>query len=430
MSLRGVRVACAAVLGAGLVGCLAPDAPAPLPHTPTRAAYRAFAERTPGLYEPNYLPFMLHQHRTGAESATLFVCRWPEEAMPLSVALQVDAIPDALQRDFHARSPGAYAEAVSEALAVWERALEGHVRFRVVGATEPHDVQIRLRAEQAPVPSEEKQVLGVASVAGACRVAGEGTPETLDVRFAAPSVELYLADVHGLLTPDQVHRVALHEIGHALGMRGHSPIPADLMYAVARDRLQVAEGLSEQDVNSFLSLYALPNGAVYGALPGAAPAPQEAAASDLSPAPHVDARHGFRLRLPDGWTHFATAHGVVAVDGTTWDYAASLQVAVQRYATIDEFLARYGPYYLQRGIVSAPRRVDVAGRHAMRSEIRLRDAPRSEQITLIEVGDGRLLVVTADAPTERMADFRPVFAAVLASLRIRDHPEDAWPSRR
>lgn len=427
---RRAAVALPAAFAVG-VACATGEAPGPLPYEPTRDDYRAFARDQSELYEPNYLPFMLHQRAEGEGRATLFVCRWPASAMPLRVSVVLDAIPDALQSEFHPREPDGYREAVRDALEVWERELEGHVRFEGVALGEAADIRVRLRAERAPVPDGEKQVLGVAELGGGCTAeAGGDEAGPLAVRIEPAQIEIFLADAHGLLASDQVHRVALHELGHALGMRGHSPIPADLMYSVARDRLQVADGLSGQDVNSFLSLYRLPKGTVFARLPRTPSSELATPSPVLDVAPHVDARHGFRLRLPRAWTRFSTAHGVVAVDGVTWDYDASLQVAVQRYATIDAFLERYGGYYLARGAVSAPERISVDGRRAVRSEILLRDAPRAERVTLIEVGDGRVIVVTEDAPAERMQLHRPVFDQVLASLRIRDHPEDAWPSRR
>ena len=88
------------------------------------------------------------------------------------------------------------------------------------------------------------------------------------MRYHVQELRIYVVDRHGLLLPDQVERVALHEIGHAIGMRGHSPIPADVMYEVARDRLG-PDGLGAEDVNSFLSLYAIPCGTVYTSRPSA-----------------------------------------------------------------------------------------------------------------------------------------------------------------
>jgi hypothetical protein len=103
---------------------------------------------------------------------------------------------------------------------------------------------------------------------------------------------------------------------------------------------------------------------------------------------------------------------------------------VQRYATVEEFLERYGAYYSRRGAIGEPTEQRVDGRRAVQTEIVLRDAPRIELVTLIEVGDGRILVVTADGPRDSWEAYRPWFDAVLATLRILDHPEDGWPRSR
>ena len=253
----------------------------------------------------------------------------------------------------------------------------------------------------------------------------------MNVAFEVEELRLFLADEVGLLPPDQVQWIALHEIGHALGMRGHSPIRADLMYEVARDRVLVREGLSDEDVNSFLSLYRLPNGAIFARLApddpvAPAPSPGE---PRLAIAPYVDARHGFELLPPAGWTRVRTSRGMVAVDGYTWDYSASFQVIVHRYPTIEAFLERYGPYYAQRGRTSEPVQLVVDGRRAVQAEIEVFDAPRVEQITLIEIGDGRLIAIVADCPAEQLEEFRPWFALVLSSLNVRNLPQDAWPGR-
>jgi hypothetical protein len=353
--------------------------------------------------------------------------------MPLRFYVAPFEIPDALQDEFHPREPGSFVAAVRDAFAVWERELEGLVRFRPVDEAASADLTVHLLPERAPLPGPELKVLGVTPLRGACRVVGpDPDADRLLVRFDAPELRLFLADEFGLLAVDQVQWIAMHEIGHALGMRGHSPIPADLMYWEARDRVLVQEGLSEQDVNSFVSLYRLPNGAVFGRAhrEPSAPGLEGPGPPQLALAPWVDSNRGYSLRLPDGWTHFGTQHGVVAVDGTTWDYAASLQVAVLRYPTIEEFLERYAGYYLRRGRLAPAVSLVVAGRRALQAEIELYDAPRIEQVTLSEVGDGRVLVVTADCPRERVAAYRPWFSAALASFEIAHLPEDAWPTPR
>jgi hypothetical protein len=147
-------------------------------------------------------------------------------------------------------------------------------------------------------------------------------------------------------------------------------------------------------------------------------------------APYVDTRLGFEYRPPAGWLRVPTAFGMAAVDGTTWDYDASFQVVVQRYPTIRAYLERYGDYYLRRGRASPARERLVDGRPALQLEIELFEAPRTEQITLVEVGDGRVLVVIADCPREAIAAYRPWFEAALGSLEITELPSEAWPPHR
>ena len=180
-----------------------------------------------------------------------------------------------------------------------------------------------------------------------------------------------MADQHGLLLPDQVERVALHEIGHAIGMRGHSPIPADLMYEVVRDRLG-PDGLGVEDVNSFLSLYAIPSGTVYTSL---APAKRQVADAPALPegpprlalAPHVDSQRGFEIQMPMGWLRIPTPFGVVAVNGVPWDYDASVQIIVRRYETIESYLERHAAAHFGTSVITSVQR--CVGRRPSRQEI-------------------------------------------------------------
>ena len=427
----------AALVAGALAACASP-APPPAPYEPDHHDYAVFAEGRRDLYEPNYLPFMVHrtENPEAAGADILFFCRWDDDAMPLRVFVPELAIPDELQDEFRPRDAAPYVAAVHAALQTWERSLDRLVTFRPVASEDAADFTIRLVAERAPEPEPDFKVLGATATRTACEVRGNaGEGGQLDVRFDVDDVHLYVADEFGLLGDDQVQWVALHEIGHALGMRGHSPIPADLMYPVVRDRRLVPDGLSDEDVNSFESLYRLPNGAIFGRVEPPGKAPAEAEAVDpgppvLAPAPYVDVRRGYSVRLPEGWTHFGTEHGLVVVHGATWDYTASFQVMVQRYPTIEAYLDRYAPYYASRGAISPPVRLTVNGRRAVQADIVLSGAPRVEQVTLIEIGDGRLLVVTADSPIQSAAAYRAWFDALVTSLRITDQPEDAWPGRR
>lgn len=431
MSARRAGAALAALLSGCAAGGGAPAEPAP--YRPTRWDYATFREAWPEVLEPNYLPFMTHRVPGGPEGDPLLFCRWADEAMPLAVHVTRPEIPESLQDEFAPRAPEAYVRAVERALGTWESELDGHVRFRLVDDASDARLVLRLVGAAAPVADAERQVLGETPDAGRCRVLGrDPDAERLLVAFEVSEVRLYLADALGLLAPDLFEWVALHEIGHALGMRGHSPVPGDLMYEVARDRTVALEshrvgvpGLSQQDVGSFVSLYELPNGAIFAHASGSGAAERLAARPGpplLAMGPYVDARLGFEFLPPKGWMRVPTAQGVAVVDGVTWEPSPSLQVVVHRYPTIEAFLERYGAYYRTRGRISPPEPLVVAGRRALRLAIEDVDGLAFEEVTLIETGDGRILVATGECPPELAGDYQPWFRAALATLEIIESP--------
>lgn len=424
--MSGRRFAsCLVVVALGCAGGASREAP----YVPDRHEYAAFRAAHAAVLDPNYLPFLAHRLKVAGESRdALVLCRWADDAMPLPVYVAPPEIDDALQNEFDPRPPEGYVASVSRALATWEHHLEGLVRFRRVERPEEAKLRIVLHGERAPVAGDEVTVLGKTRMANACVASGwDPDSDRLRVEFSVPSLEIYLADSFGLLSADQVEWITLHELGHALGMRGHSPIPADLMYEVVRDRMTVAEGLSTQDLNSFLSLYRLPNGTVFARVPEDG---KEADLRSFPPtgpprlalAPHVDPRLGFSVQPPRGWLTLTTRQGMLAVDGQTWDYTASFQIVASRFPSIDAYLERYSAYYLRRGRVVHTEELVVNGRRAVQGLL-VRGGPRgpiAEEITLIEGRDGRVWVATADCPLEDLPGFHPWFDAALGSLEIWD----------
>ena len=411
----------------GLQACAFADPkPAREGYVPNRRDYAAFRAGAPEVLDPNYLPFMAHRiSQTGGRDDLLIFCRWDEAEMPLAVYIAPAQIDESLQDEFDPRDPALYVDGVARALDTWESHLESLVRFRRVERPEDAQLRIALIGERAPTPEEDVKVLGTTRVGDACRAKGwDPDADRLRVEFRVPEFRIYVADEFGLLSDQQVEWVALHEIGHALGMRFHSPIPGDLMYEIVRDRLQIAEGLSIEDVNSFVSLYRLPNGSVFGRVrPGAGGEAPEALPPTgppmLTVAPYVDGRLGFSLKLPQGWLPVETPRGMFAVDGLTWDYTASFQIVMHRYPTIEAYLARYGAYYATRGRLVYSEEMVVNGRRAVRGLV-ARPGNVAEEITLIESGDGRLVAVTADCPTQHFGAYGPWFEAALSTLDIWD----------
>lgn len=384
---------------------------------------RAHPELADRLLEPNYLPFMGHRMElAGKNEDVLVFCRWDESRFPLAVHVEPPRLRPELQNEFDPQDPAVFVEAAWRALENWQASVAGVPTFRRAGSWTDADLRIELVGERGPAPQDGVQVLGTTPLARACRIEGRGLlQDRLDVSFRVPVIRLYLADQHGLLLPDQIERNVLHEMGHALGMKGHSPIPADLMYEVARDR-RVSK-LSRQDTNSFRTLYAIPNGTIYARIPRTVaterpPAEAPAGPVQLSDNPYVDARLGYSLHVPPGWRLIPASRGVVAIDGLSWDYEGSFQVIVHSYPTIAAYVRRHGRGHVRDGELVAQQPLLIAGQPAFHIRVSQHDGTLIEDHVFVETGDGRVIVVIEEAPADLHAGFVPWFDAMLASLRI------------
>jgi predicted Zn-dependent protease len=416
-----------ATLMLAVAGCGTYAKPSREPFLPSRFDYAAFrdadGERASALLEPNYLPFVAHRMElAGQKDDAIVFCRWDRDQFPLAVYVYQPSIPADLQSEFKPQDPSLYVDAAWRALASWQQAGAGVVSFQRAANADDADLRVELVGAAGPAPEEGVQVLGTTPLARACRVQGRSiVQDRLDVRFKVPVIRVFVADQHGLLPPDQVERNVLHEMGHALGMKGHSPIPADLMYEVARDRR--VSRLSSADANTLRALYAIPNGTIYTRMPrGAAPVRPAPTAPggplQLSVAPYVDERLGFSVHVPAGWRLIPAQRGVVAIDGLAWDYEGSFQVIVHGYPTIASYLQRHGQGHVRDGRVLDQASLDVAGHPAFRLRVAQRGDTLIEEHLFVETGDGRLIVVIEESPADLYAGFAPWFDAMQASLQV------------
>ncbi|MDJ0786263.1 MAG: matrixin family metalloprotease [Myxococcota bacterium] len=166
------------------------------------------------------------------------VLRWPTRKMPLRVYLP--PAPGGLFED-----PAAIEAAVREGVLGWADVVEpGVPSFTFVDSLGAADIPI--------VWAEEPD--GDWYVAHCAYDIGQRTR-----RFGVSRILVTgrWADGH-VADGAQVQQVVLHEMGHALGLGGHSPDPEDIMYPSVSPR--ETSGLSERDRATLQALYALPIG--------------------------------------------------------------------------------------------------------------------------------------------------------------------------
>ncbi len=178
----------------------------------------------------SHAPDYYEQAQEGSHGKKLV---WPEEINPIPVYISLE--PD----------QGAFLPAIKEGLAKWEEASEGRLRFKEVST--PGEAKIRIALQEGPLSHPYLDV-GRASY----DYAEEGKNHELkglrvDVVINTGERDVPIPLENRLA---QVRRLTLHEIGHAIGIWGHSSNPGDVMYT----RPIVSE-LSQRDRNTFFKLY-------------------------------------------------------------------------------------------------------------------------------------------------------------------------------
>lgn len=163
---------------------------------------------------------------------------WNLESMPLKVYIPNGRGVRGYQPNFDIILNNSFAE--------WTKATDSHITFTRVN--NPADANIECIWIDDPKQFPENKGLE----------AGMAAP-SIDADGYIQSSKLYLLtrDRFEKNPTDEIvmHSVCLHEIGHTLGLLGHSDNPSDIMYFTANDQKVQDPHLSQRDVNTLAKLY-------------------------------------------------------------------------------------------------------------------------------------------------------------------------------
>lgn len=156
------------------------------------------------------------------------ITKW--ESMPISVYVE----------------HGSYQDVVKKAFQAWQSACGSVLRFNMVSSPSAADIKVSF------AESLEKTNTGENYLAGISKPILKGN------NFYKSEILLLVKDpdTRQPLPETSVYSTAMHEIGHSIGIRGHSPNSADLMSASVEENNQLTS-LSKRDINTVNMLYRL-----------------------------------------------------------------------------------------------------------------------------------------------------------------------------
>lgn len=161
------------------------------------------------------------------------VFKWASTKMPIPVYIGSGSKVPGYSTDFD--------EAFRSALDEWEMKSNGLVSFKIVDSPDKSDIDVtwtdNLHNKAMSAESGNTSII--------C-----GAQGILKARMTLPTIDPF--ERGHALGKRQLRNICLHEIGHALGLNGHSGYPKDIMHS----QLIVQDGVSPRDLNTLKMLYA------------------------------------------------------------------------------------------------------------------------------------------------------------------------------
>ena len=159
------------------------------------------------------------------------IFRWAANRMPIKVYIKSGEDVPGYRYDFD--------ESIRDAFDQWQIKTRGKIRFVLQETPDNADFIVNWTNDLKSKPFHAE--LGHAKLESD----GEG------IRHA--ELELLTVDPfkEGPVGKRLMRNVCLHEVGHALGLQGHSPYKDDIMFP----QLSVQDGISDRDLNTLMTLY-------------------------------------------------------------------------------------------------------------------------------------------------------------------------------
>jgi len=188
-----------------------------------------------GTSNADYLPFVANNGQLN---------RWNLQKMPLKVYIAPTSETPGAQPHWH--------QIIQQSFDQWSKATGGRIYFKQVTSAEESDIECHFAKDKNGLPDKNANELGLATTS----LSGYGD-------IVHSQIHLLTREPSGpnrnkSLSDSLFGQTALHEIGHSLGLIGHSDKASDVMYFMVNIADCQSPGLSARDVNTMVSLYNAP----------------------------------------------------------------------------------------------------------------------------------------------------------------------------
>ena len=148
--------------------------------------------------------------------------------------------------------PLPYLKAIRYAMNTWESATDGKIRFQETEIPEQADIRINPTYSGRLAFLDTR--LGSAKLARLSQGTNTAQRSSTAIDFTVEVVLVLEGDgTVGELSQEEMQTVCLHELGHAIGLWGHSPHTDDVCHATA-----TAQYPTQRDINTLLKIYNTP----------------------------------------------------------------------------------------------------------------------------------------------------------------------------